>query len=353
VALASSIATFIETDIDSYRDLAEVDDYSIENYDEAYYSEMLSMFQQLKSDSGATYLYTMKRISSEEFAYVLDAEMPDSEFFSPLGTSEVAWDELKNVYDSGIAGFSEMEYDEVWKVTMMTALAPIVDPEDGEIIGVVGVDINDDQVKSLIQQLQTTLTIGMSLFVIALSIVVYNLFESRVEALEVDYLTGLFSKRYFDKRLRLSIIDAKMKSIPLSMMMLDVDSFKTINDQFGHPAGDKVLKEIADLLKRSIRRSDVCARYGGDEFAVLLPESGWEEARMVARRIIANLEHFESRPNETTTIGLSVSIGISLWKGGVSKEEFESRADKAMYHSKEQGKNRISEYLENGSIQTL
>jgi len=132
-----------------------------------------------------------------------------------------------------------------------------------------------------------------------------------------------------------------------------VDSFKGINDQFGHQSGDKVLKEIADLLKKSTRRSDVCARYGGDEFAILLPDSDLENSRIVARRIIENLEHIQFRPNETTAIDLSLSIGISLWESGISKEELESRADQAMYHSKEQGKNRISEFRDDGSIQTI
>jgi diguanylate cyclase (GGDEF)-like protein len=353
LALASSVATFIETDIDSYRDLSETEDYSLGQFDETYYTEMLVLFQKLKKDSGATFLYTMKKVSADEFAYVLDAELPESDSFSALGSRGISWDHLKSAFDSGTSGYSEMEYDPVWKVTMMTALAPIVDPRDGEIIGVVGVDVADDQVIPLIRRIQNILVLGMSMFVIVLSIVIYNLFESRVEALELDYLTGLFSKRYFDKRLRLGIVDARLKAIPLSMMMLDVDSFKGINDQFGHQSGDKVLKEIADLLKKSTRRSDVCARYGGDEFAILLPDSDLENSRIVARRIIENLEHIQFRPNETTAIDLSLSIGISLWESGISKEELESRADQAMYHSKEQGKNRISEFRDDGSIQTI
>jgi diguanylate cyclase (GGDEF)-like protein len=114
----------------------------------------------------------------------------------------------------------------------------------------------------------------------------------RLESLSTtDALTGINNRRNFDKELSLEIRRSNRYKSPLSLIMLDIDLFKVVNDTHGHLFGDEVLKAIGQILKQSLRSNDICARYGGEEFVVLLPETTVEEALIVAekiRRLVAN-----------------------------------------------------------------
>ncbi len=154
-----------------------------------------------------------------------------------------------------------------------------------------------------------------------------------------DELTNLFNRRYVDKRLPEDLISAFVDQLPLSIIFLDIDNLKDINDSLGHVLGDKVLVEVSDIIMRSIRTStDWAARYGGDEFLICLNSTDAKEAFEIAERIrnkIAELEIIENRNIKT-----SASLGIySSGEHEITAAKAISLADSKMYEAKRNGKN--------------
>lgn len=160
------------------------------------------------------------------------------------------------------------------------------------------------------------------------------------QAAVVDPLSGLFNRRYFHERLDEELHRAQRHKTPVALMMIDIDDFKSVNDRHGHLAGDTVIKGVSDILRRSVRRFDLCARFGGEEFAIVMPGSGPEDAAVVAERIRQRIEEF--RPDEAGLPGLSVtaSIGLSV-SYELSSHELIDQADRALYTAKRGGKNRV------------
>ena len=152
-----------------------------------------------------------------------------------------------------------------------------------------------------------------------------------------DSLTNLHNRRYILKRFQEMVSEAKRYNRDLSVILLDVDNFKKINDQCGHQEGDKALVHVAGAMRSSLRESDVCGRYGGEEFLVVLPETGMEEASIVAERIRSRVGEYDGSDDMPE---LSISGGVAEL-GDESAEELIKRADVALYAAKEQGRNRI------------
>lgn len=149
----------------------------------------------------------------------------------------------------------------------------------------------------------------------------------------VDPLTGLYNRRYLDLRLGDEIKRAKRKGYQVSLLMIDGDNFKKINDTYGHPEGDLALKRLAEKLKDLVRLEDIVARYGGDEFCVVLPDADAKEAKEVANRLC----------RATHDIKLSISIGYATFPDDASSvEELIKAADQALLEAKQQGKSKIS-----------
>ena len=164
-----------------------------------------------------------------------------------------------------------------------------------------------------------------------------------------DWLTGLYNRGAFRSSALRELRRAQRYRQQLSLILLDLDDFKQINDRFGHERGDQVLKEISRLLRRSIRDVDVPARHGGEEFAILLPETGRLGARAVAERIrMAFSRHGALRDNGGVTVDVTVSAGISVYpEDGEELGDLLRQADAALYRAKAAGKNTtISEWEE-------
>lgn len=153
-----------------------------------------------------------------------------------------------------------------------------------------------------------------------------------------DFLTGAWSRRAFFELAERELARTKRNRRSLALLLLDVDYFKRINDTVGHAAGDKVLTDVVAHAEVAIRHVDYLARIGGEEFAVLLPETERSAAMHVAERLRKALE----RP-ATTGLGVAytVSIGLATWRGDESFHELMSRADAALYAAKEAGRNRV------------
>lgn len=153
-----------------------------------------------------------------------------------------------------------------------------------------------------------------------------------------DALTGLGNRHWMSDMFERELARAQRGQAPLCLMMVDVDQFKGTNDRFGHIAGDKILAGVADSLREYLRPTDLLARFGGDEFAVLLPDITLEEATQTAERLRTRIEaETKEKPPEPVT----VSIGVTAATPDDDLDRLIHRADAAMYDAKDQGRNRV------------
>jgi diguanylate cyclase (GGDEF)-like protein len=158
-----------------------------------------------------------------------------------------------------------------------------------------------------------------------------------------DGLTGLYNRRAFQERLQQEVDRANRYHRPLSLIMIDIDHFKTYNDTHGHLQGDDILVEVARLLKQLSRASDIVARYGGEEFALILPETDRASAAALGKRLRGHIERHkflgeEQLPGRVLTI----SVGIASYTPPDSQEALLEAADVALYQAKRQGRNRVA-----------
>ena len=169
--------------------------------------------------------------------------------------------------------------------------------------------------------------------------------QSMKELSQKDGLTGIYNRRYLDTRLKEEFIRFERKRIPFAFLMMDLDNFKPVNDTYGHQFGDVMLKEVADTCSRIIRGSDTLARFGGEEFCIILPDADEEGAKSFSERIRKSIEEIEVPYLKGITVSITVSIGLSRTSENVkSSDELLFQADKAMYESKKRGKNTVTFY---------
>jgi diguanylate cyclase (GGDEF)-like protein len=209
---------------------------------------------------------------------------------------------------------------------------------EGEILGCIS--LNSDQPNSFdAKDLQFLSVIGYQM---AATLKHFQRFSSIKNIAIYDALTGLYNRRYFEERLGVDAQKSFYSGTPLSLVMVDIDLFKKVNDTFGHTEGDQVLCKISSLLKTSVRKKDTVARYGGEEFILILPEAGLEESFVIAERIRRLVE---STPFEIgqAQVNLTLSMGISNFPShrAKSKEELIKMADQALYDAKRGGRNKV------------
>lgn len=174
-------------------------------------------------------------------------------------------------------------------------------------------------------------------------------FQRLLENLETDELTRLGNRRAFEKQGEKWLADCRRQGRPLSVLAIDLDHFKQINDRFGHPAGDKVLQRVADTLRASTRQSDLCVRMGGEEFLAILPGTDLSHAMECAERIrqaIAALHASAAGVDEATPAGdgpirITASVGVATIGRSTTLQAAYQAADEALYAAKRAGRNRI------------
>ena len=155
-----------------------------------------------------------------------------------------------------------------------------------------------------------------------------------------DALTGCYNKKQIEILLEKFLSESLRYNVPLSIMMLDIDHFKKVNDTYGHLVGDFILKEVANILKSTIRHSDACGRFGGEEFIIILPNTKLIGAMKLAERIRKNIQNHEFIFNNTK-IFVTISIGITSASKTDSIFSLIERADEALYEAKNKGRNRV------------
>jgi diguanylate cyclase (GGDEF)-like protein len=158
----------------------------------------------------------------------------------------------------------------------------------------------------------------------------------------VDPLTGVHTRGYFDEEFRREIERSNRTGASLALLMIDLDEFKKVNDTYRHAAGDTALRSIAQLLKTHVRQIDIVTRYGGEEFAVLLPGASVEEATRAAERLRATSESTPVAIDETLSLQVTLSVGVALYPDHAkTREELLAHGDEALYEAKDLGRNRV------------
>jgi len=168
-----------------------------------------------------------------------------------------------------------------------------------------------------------------------------QLVQMLAQRAQIDGLTGLWNRAFFDRRWEEEHNRSARHAHPVSVALLDLDHFKLVNDTFGHPVGDAVLQTVGKVLQRESRQSDLACRYGGEEFALLMPDTSCADAEKVCQRIRAAVE--DARWTRTPDLRVTVSIGVA--GGGdaaaLSPGEWVEAADRSLYSSKRSGRNRV------------
>jgi diguanylate cyclase (GGDEF)-like protein len=164
-----------------------------------------------------------------------------------------------------------------------------------------------------------------------------------------DFLTGFHNRRYLNARLREELGRAQRFRQPIGCLMIDVDRFKPINDQYGHLAGDAVLREVAKRIDGQMRASDIGARFGGDEFSIVLPQGSLQDAERVAKRVLEAVRGTPIRIDETHSETVTLSIGVAVAEPTLDSRDFKliaerlmADADAALYRAKQAGRNCVS-----------
>ena len=156
-----------------------------------------------------------------------------------------------------------------------------------------------------------------------------------------DALTRLYNLRYFRERLVAEIIESERRDTPLSLIFFDLDHFKKVNDTHGHAAGDIVLVAIAENVGNVLRRNELFARTGGEEFAILLPTTSLEQAHQLAERVLTSVRQLSIPIHREKTLKVTMSLGVVELMDEEEAPHFAERADAAMYLAKANGRNRV------------
>jgi diguanylate cyclase (GGDEF)-like protein len=157
----------------------------------------------------------------------------------------------------------------------------------------------------------------------------------------IDPVSGLYNRRHFHARLQEELQRAERRDSSVALLMIDLDDFKRVNDTYGHAAGDATIRAAATIIRRSVRPFDICTRYGGEEFAVVMPDGTTSVAETVAERIRSRIGAWRPAEHAMASLHITASIGFALGHRTSSGDEFLAQADRALYAAKNAGKNQV------------
>jgi diguanylate cyclase (GGDEF)-like protein len=349
INIAATTAGFIEQDISDYIGLPSNGNESPDNGDIGYYEELMRRFEIIEKETGAANVFTEKRIRDQDKAIIFDGSL--SNFQEPLQkkppmgmSKEMSAEELQ-AFNEGIKTNSGLVWDQA-KGEFITGYAPIFDTEIGVPVGIIGVEFALDYTENILHGIRVIIFFSFAVIMLLTTFVVNSLMSSRWKYYKEDYMTGLVNKRYFEEYLKTTVKRVTKTGKKLSLIMIDVDYFKTINDTLGHVMGDMVIISVAKSIQAHIRNDDLCCRCGGDEFAVSLVDTDSAQAFEIAERIRLEIENIKPTGRQNEPVCITLSIGIAEYRGGQSATKLYDCADKAMYVSKNTGKNKTVVYDE-------
>lgn len=190
--------------------------------------------------------------------------------------------------------------------------------------------------------------INFALFTLIFAVIIKYLikskdFDQQYKLATTDGLTELYNHRYFQEQLQNQILHSQRYDVPLSLIIIDIDFFKKFNDTFGHQSGDAVLKQVATILKRNVRMTDIVCRYGGEEMGIILPNTKYEEAVSIANKLchLVGQNKFKLSANRESNV--TISLGVSTYgSDGQTPSELIESADKRLYSAKNNGRNKVN-----------
>jgi diguanylate cyclase (GGDEF)-like protein len=327
--MAVSIADTLTMNIQEYRAFAESRDVGSD-----YYKRMQTYFQDIKANSNVRFIYTEHRLDENTVEFILDAEEIGHKDYNKPGSTAENNDLKEEVYNSGVpSGFPLTDFEEWGK--LLGAFAPIFDSA-GEIVGLVGVDVDGSHLFSSLSNLKTALMIIYGV-ITALSLALLLMYSNAIlDPLFKDKLTGAYSKRHFEDFLGNEIAHAAKAKKDLALLMLDLDHFKMVNDTYGHVFGDKVLSTVSEIIKKSLRPKDYFIRYGGEEFAAIITGANINHVMAMAERIRKSVEgHPIFNREKDVHVSITISIGVSsLGNSPAESAALIENADHALYEAK-------------------
>lgn len=331
VDIAHAVSSFLEMDIEQYRKLSETEAITEEDKLWQYYQKANGLMQSIKSKADATFIYTIRYLDDQTLEYVLDGEDPKTDLFSPHGST----DEMNSIELLAFQTEQPIASDVIrapgWG-SFLTGYSPIIDNRDGTMVGLVGVDYSADFLWERLKLITRILIISFGLITLVASIAIETLILIAHEKGHTDELTKLGNKRAFNKAMKQFQSQATRFKRPYAVLLMDIDLFKNINDEYGHPVGDRVLVAVAKAILYASDQEQFCFRYGGDEFAVLIPQVENMQALRVKRMIQEEVRNIIIP--ELGKQRFTVSIGIKVWNKGTSIEDMISEADVNLYKEK-------------------
>jgi len=308
---------------------------SMEDEDSAAFREIREVLREVRDANPPTRFLTTHMQVDERYVIGVDPE-EDEEERSHLGDEIFADDELPVVLAGGRPAVNTVFADEfgVW----IAGLAPIRDA-DGAIVAAVAADLP----ALTTAESETLRGDGHRSFAAMLQTAAVRLSRAEIDAI-TDSLTGLYNHRYLQERLSEELHRSREHDHPLSVLFCDLDHFKDYNDANGHSAGDRVLREVAHVLEQAVRNVDIAGRYGGEEFVLLLVETGRDAALAVAERIRKRVRAAGFTAGGTA---LTVSIGVASYPDDADRrEDLLDKADWAMYLAKRRGRDQVAAFSE-------
>ncbi|MGL4208238.1 MAG: GGDEF domain-containing protein [Candidatus Adiutrix sp.] len=331
LVLAKTVAVFIENDVENFKKFVKT-----LNQSDAYYVSVKNVLEEIKSDShdDIAFLYIERQVSDTQTMSLFDADKEGAPTFLPPGALGQLSEVKAKVYGSKSGLASDfVQYGNVG--SLLSAYAPITDPKSGELLGLVGVDITTSSYNEALAFLRHFIFIGLFVL-ISVAVFFFWFVSGHMEKwLIFDSLTGIYNRRYLDHELKRQVKVAKGSGAPLSVLMMDLDHFKKINDAFGHAFGDHVLISVVRAISPLLRTTDCFGRYGGEEFCVCLPKIDLKQALSIGWRIRNVVE--ETRiynPKTDEYVKITISIGVAQYVKGETVLDFLNDADNALYEAK-------------------
>ncbi|MGB9678028.1 MAG: GGDEF domain-containing protein, partial [Candidatus Ratteibacteria bacterium] len=273
--------------------------------------------------------------------HVIDENKNENYFYTILSPNMVSSDNEQKIKNL----IKEYDFNKCSGVITL----PIHDGKETKVIAIVG--ISKKNKKELIKEFEISKSV-IEVFLKHLNLELENaLLHERINIASItDALTDVYNRRFFNIRLKEEFAKAKREGYPISIMISDLDNFKKYVDKFGHPMGDIILKEVSEVIRLSLRETDIICRFGGDELVYILPFSASSQAKVSAERIKNNVQNFKFlKEYVTEDVHLTLSFGIASFpEHGNSENEILSKADRALFIAKNTGKNKIIIYEEKG-----
>lgn len=291
-------------------------------------------------ESGKLYRINLVRYAGkQEVQHILSIPADGSSDDKRPGTREPVLP--GDIYADKSAGYHGVEL--ATPGAFMGGWAPIT--RDGRSVGLVLVAVDGSETQQALNTIHVAISSTMVAFILLSGLTAFKFAATFERTAVTDGLMGIYNHKYFKQRLEGEVAKSRRYGQQTAVVLLDIDYFKKVNDTYGHAVGDLVLKQLARWVLDSSRTTDVVARYGGEEVAVILPHTGMAGAQEFAERLRMKVSKQVIRdPEEDVEFRVTVSIGVAQWEKGLDMLDLIKNADAALYQSKRAGRNRVTIY---------